>query len=267
MGGHLGTPMDKNAFLGLQCRMTCPACHEQMRSIELDNQEILHCANCGTSFFEDNGINRIDILKARDLAKERYNNNVVMPQKPICPRDETELKLVSGTEAVPATVRLYMCHTCQGVLASANDLENFKKAQLAKLDYFKSWNMPLGSLRGVLAMGLLFLLSGTIYWTYNTVSKEATIRSEAEGLINNVDVSYNGRYMFVAFKTKTAVRASLVIDNRTTNKVTIVPISTESKTLHTITIARPSTNETVLYRVRLEDRDGRVVDTKEIELN
>ena len=246
--------------------MPCPACRETMRSIDLENQEILHCANCGATFFEDNGINRIDILKARDLAKERYNNNVVMPQKPVCPRDETELKLVSGTEAIPTTVRLYMCHTCQGVLASAEDLEKFKRAQLAKLDYFKSWNMPLGSVRSVLAMGLLVLLSGSIYWTYNTVSKEATIRSEAEGLINNIDVSYNGRYMFVAFKTKTAVRASLVIDNKTTNNVTVVPISAGTQTLHTVTIARPSTNETVLYRVRLEDRDGRVVDTKAIEL-
>lgn len=246
--------------------MTCPVCKESMRSTTLDNQEILHCANCGTSFFEDNGINRISIIKARELAKERYNLGLTVGHKVTCPRDETALKLISNTEAVPATVRLFQCPRCLGILASANDLELFKRAQLSKLDYFKTWNMPLGSLRGVLAIGLLLLLSGSIYWTYNSITRQAIIRSEAEESIKNIHVTYAGRYMFMSFRTKIPVRTSLVVDNKTTQKVSITPISKELKTLHTITVTRPSGNERVNFRVRLIDRDGRTVDSKEVKL-
>ncbi|MBI1863100.1 zf-TFIIB domain-containing protein [Candidatus Microgenomates bacterium] len=246
--------------------MTCPSCREQMRSIMLDNQEILHCANCGSSFFEDNGINRIGIERARELAKERYNRGSAIGPKPTCPRDESQLKLLANVESIPATVRLFQCPQCLGILAGADDLELFKRAQLSKLDYFKSWNLPLGSLRGVLAIGLLVLLSGSLFWSFNTLSKEATIRSEAAGLIKHVDVSQTDSYIFFSFRTKTPVRATLIIENRADHSITTQPMSGDLKTVHTVSIPRPADTKLIFYRVRLEDADGHTVDTKEVEV-
>lgn len=246
--------------------MTCPVCHETMRSVMLDNQEILHCANCGTSFFEDNGINRISIDKAKQLSQERYSSGLTIGHNPTCPRDESVLKIQSGTDSIPSSVRLFICPECHGLLASADDLELFKRAQLSKLDYFKAWNIPLGSLRGVLAIGLLLLLSGSVYWSYNTITRKATIQSEAQESINNIDVSYSGRYMHISFRTKIPLRASLIVDNKTTHTVSTLPISKAQSVLHSVTISRPADNEDVSYRVRLMDSRGRTVDSKEIEL-
>ncbi len=258
--------LDTDGAGHVQCRMTCPICHETMRSVMLDNQEILHCANCGASFFEDNGINRISIDKARNLAKERYNLGLKPSQKPTCPRDEAALKLLSGTNSIPANVRLYLCPECLGILAPADDLELFKRAQLAKLDYCKAWNLPLGSLKGVLAIGLLVMLSGTLYYTYNAVTREATIRSEASEVIKNITTIYTGRYILISFSTRTPVRTSVVIENKTTGKTLITPVSPDLRTVHAITLDQPATGQNVAYKVRLIDRDGRTVDTKEIEL-
>lgn len=250
----------------VQCRMTCPVCHETMRSVMFGLHEVLHCANCGTSFFEDNGINRIDIVKARELAQERYNKGLTPGQKVTCPRDETVLKVVSGTEAVPRTVRLYACPECLGILVSADDLEAFKRAQLSKLDYFKAWNLPLGSVRGVLAIGLIVVLSGTLYYTYNTITREATIRSEASELIKNIHTTTSGRYIFVSFSTKIPVKSWILIENQTKGQTVIQPVSQELKKLHTVTLTQPSEGEQTVYRVRLVDGAGRTVDTQEIKL-
>lgn len=233
----------------------------------IDNQEVLHCANCGTSFFEDNGINRIGIDRARTLAKERYNKGSVIGQKPVCPRDESPLTLLSNTESVPRTVKLFQCPQCHGILASADDLELFKRAQLSKLDYFKSWNMPLGSLKGVLAIALLLVISGSILWTYSTVSQEATIRSEASELIKTIEVSGAADYTLISFRTKEAVKSTLVIDNLSTHQQTFVPISEVPKTTHTVSFARPSSEYLVTYRVRLEDKNGRTVNSQEVKIS
>lgn len=237
-----------------------------MRSVVLDNQEILHCANCGSSFFEDNGINRISIDRARQLAKERYKQGLTPSYKPNCPRDEAVLKLLSNTEAIPPTVRLYQCPECLGILAPADDLELFKRAQLSKLDYFKAWGLPLGSLRGVLAIGLLFLLSGSLYWSYNSINREAIIRSEADGLLQNIDVSFAGRYMFIGFKTNTPLKSSILIEDKETRRIITVPVSATLKTIHTVTLTAPANTDNFIYRVRIQDKDGRTVETKQIDL-
>lgn len=237
-----------------------------MRNFSLENQEILHCANCGASFFEDNGINRIGIDTARHLARERYKQGLVPGHKPNCPRDEVTLKQISNTEAVPATVRLYQCPECRGMLVGADDLELFKRAQLSKLDYFKSWGLPLGSLRGVLAIGLLVALSGSVYWSYNALSNRALIRSEAEELMNKVDISFAGRYMFIGFKTSTAVKSSLIIEDKHTGRITTLPISQKPQTIHTITVDAPPASHSLIYRIQLQDVFGRTVQSQELEL-
>jgi hypothetical protein len=150
------------------------------------------------------------------------------------------------------------------MLAAADDLELFKRAQLSKLDYFKSWNMPLGSLRGVLAIALLLILSGSLFWSYNTIQQVATIRSEASDLINNIHVSRTGNYMLISFRTKTPLRASLITDNLTTHKITVTPISNGLTRLHTISVTRPAGSDLVKYRIKLQDGAGHTIETRDV---
>src|SRR4030067_1508449 len=107
--------------------MFCPNCLEKMNDDVADGQMILHCQNCGGTFFLDNGINRISLLSAQKLAFDKKINEIFSHDKS-CPKDQTMLKPIQSEENIPPNTTLLKCETCNGIFAFPNDLVIFTKA-------------------------------------------------------------------------------------------------------------------------------------------
>ncbi len=154
--------------------MFCPNCLKPMNLVVADNQNILHCPNCGGSFFEENGINRITVETAQKLAEDKTSDEVSGTEKK-CPKDQTSLKPIFTdynrfqpiSAPFPTDVTLLRCPKCQGIFAYPDDLIKFKQAQIAKIEYFKLWNIPLPSLKSVIILGAtaLIFVAGLVNYT------------------------------------------------------------------------------------------------------
>lgn len=237
-----------------------------MRESIYDEQIVLHCFNCGTSFFEDNGINRITSTTAQALSTERTisiprNSNVKK-----CPRDFNDLYAITHSEAVPSSITLYSCPRCHGILAEPDDLLKFKKAQAIKIDYLKIWEQPLGSLKTVFAVFIFFFMSAALLWGFNTVQQRQSLKSEASELIKQVAVTKTGPYIFLSFKTKQKVTSEIVMKNLTQNTTTILPISTTPSNTHSIAITSPAPSVQITFHINLRNQSGGTAQTEEQEL-
>lgn len=238
--------------------MLCPNCSEKLEPLELTHQKILHCKNCGGTFFEENGINRITADDARSLA-DGSENNMVMGTPKVCPKDNLFLHLIENDEAIPRYVSLFKCPKCHGIFAYADDLLKFKKAQNAKLEFFKIWQNPLPALKTVLVLSFLAVLSLTVYTNLNNRALQTT---NADSFVGRVTFTHSGRYLFVNFSTGAAFTSSILITDKTTHRSVITPVSLKPVSLHYTTITA-DTNHDLFYQIILEDGRGTVIKTDE----
>ncbi len=241
--------------------MLCPNCSETMRSSYYDNQYVTHCLSCGTSFFEENGINRITYDSALKLSQDKYRH-YISPKEKACPKDFSSLSPISNTEAVPSHVILFLCSTCSGVLAYPEDLLKFKKAQGAKIDYYKTWQRPFASLQNVLIVFFIMVLSVATFYTLNTVQKRTLYRSEASDLFKTLSVIRSGRYILLSFRTSLPLKSQIILTNTKTGKQAIKSISVVPKTLHQIVLTDITAEESISYRIILTDLNGKTVETE-----
>ena len=193
--------------------MTCPNCSHPMNYVFLDKQNILHCSNCGTSFFEENAVNRITAESAQKLASDKKVDDVSGVEK-VCPLDHCPLRPMDESEALPSNVTLLKCERCLGVLAFSDDLLAFKKAQGAKIEFFKAWAKPLPSLRTVLVISFTVFLLGTVIYQSNTFLNRFSQRTQASDLITKINFTRSGRYLLVFFKTKLPIRSEIFFEDR-----------------------------------------------------
>jgi Zn-finger nucleic acid-binding protein len=241
--------------------MLCPNCSEHLETLELSHQKVLHCNNCGGSFFEENGINRITEQDAKTLT-QGAQNNIVMGTPKICPKDNIFLHSINNDEAIPSYVSLLKCPKCNGVFAYSDDLIKFKKAQNAKLEFFKVWQNPLPALKSVLVLSFLAVLSLTVFSNLNSRSLQIT---KADSFIGTVSFTHSGRYLFVNFSTATPFTSSILITDKTTNSSHVTPISPKLSKLHYATITA-DTAHTLYYQIILEDGRGKEIKTDEKKL-
>ncbi len=242
--------------------MLCPNCSEHLEVVELSNQKILHCKNCGSNFFEANGINRITAGDAEQLTKEA-NTSIVMGTPKVCPRDTIFLHLIENDEAVPHNVSLFKCPKCQGVFAYPDDLVKFKKAQGIKLEFFKIWENPLPALRTVLVFSFLVVLSLTVLSNLTNRSLQST---QAENIVGHVSFTHEGRYLFVNFTTDTEYLTSILIHDKTDNTTVINPISTVPAKLHYATLTNVNPQHEVFYQIIISDGKGTDSRTDEAQI-
>jgi DNA-directed RNA polymerase subunit M/transcription elongation factor TFIIS len=244
--------------------MPCPNCEEQMTHHVLDKQNILHCSNCGASFFEDNGINRISLPTAMALAQDVYNKTSHVNAIKNCPKDTSVLIPVANIESVPPDVRLLSCPTCHGVFAEGKQLIVFKEAQEAKVNYLKIWKIPLPSLRPVFVLASIVILFGSLFFGLNAVQKNTLYQSQASDLFKNIKLSYAAHYMFVTFRTEAPYLSEIEFNNVTRGATTTKQISTKPQTAHYAAFNQldiTDLHDEVYYVVRLKDSKGNVVVT------
>jgi len=229
-----------------------------MNYINLDKQNILHCPNCGTSFFEENGINRISKESAEKLAGDKKNVDIESHEK-LCPLDHLRL-LPQSKEVTPEGVIILKCPRCYGVLAFPDDLLNFKKAQTAKIDYFKAWAKPLPSLRTVLVISFTAIALGSVFYKFNNFFKYSSAPSQASNIIKNITFSKSGRYLMVFFKTQTPFATKIIFQDLTTNSQIEKTINQTPTTIHQLTTGDLNVEDEIIYQIVLTNKQG--VETK-----
>ncbi len=193
--------------------MTCPTCKQPLHKQTIDDQQIWHCPNCGSTFFDENSINRITIASSEKLLQDK-RETFEAPSILSCPRDKIFF-LPMEADSIPRNVRLFQCPQCKGIFASPQDLVDFKKAQDAKINYFKLWQIPLPNLQAVIVLSLaVFLVLSAVITTFS-LRKPTLTSSQASGIIENLSISSANRYMFVTFRTSIPVTSKIILRSST----------------------------------------------------
>ena len=242
--------------------MICPNCNEQLATVTISNQKVLHCKHCGGNFFEENSINRITADDATTLTKDA-ETSVITGNPKICPKDNIILHLVENEEAVPHNVSLFKCPKCHGVFAYPDDLLKFKNAQSAKIAFFKAWDNPLPALRTVLVFSFLVVLSLTVF---SNLTNRSVQTSQAGSLTGKVSFSTTGRYLFVNFKTDRPYITSILIHDHTAQTSLTYPINQKPATLHYTTITNVNLHHDLSYQIILKDEKGNESRTDEAKV-
>lgn len=243
--------------------MLCPICSAPLHELEIDMQHVHHCVKCGSTLFEEGGINRITGTSATYLGDNITDAvSFTEPAVKSCPRDQEVLVALVNQEAIPSHVQLLTCLKCHLVLAKAQDLIDFKKAQDAKINYIKSWRFPMGSLRSVFAVLAMALMSVFGYLSFSAINREASLQTQAARVVINAQVVATGRLVIVSFRTEDAVLSELII----TDPAGMAPIAVSQKpsTIHTASFSRPSHASVIRYRIRLTNQQGDVAMSDEV---
>jgi len=245
--------------------MLCPNCGETTEYVSLDNQNVLHCRNCGSSFFEENGINRITEDSAKKLFDDKKTDEISGHEKK-CPKDQTPLLLVHDDEAIPSDVALLRCPKCKGIFTYPEDLLLFKKAQNAKVEYFKAWHMPLPSLRTVLVLTFLAVVSFSLFMSLSSIRQKTINQSQAQDLVKGFTTSKSGHFLFVSFKTMVPVTSEIVFIDKTTHSEISKPVSEKATTIHYLSTGDVNLDNEIYYSLTLTDAKGNVVKIPEKKL-
>lgn len=248
--------------------MLCPNCSQPINLVTADNQTILHCSNCGGSFFEENGINRITVATAQILAEDKKTDEVSGAEKK-CPKDQSILKPISTnlnqsqliSSPLPPDVTLLGCRQCAGIFAYPDDLIKFKQAQVAKIEYFKLWNIPLPSLKSVAIFAVAGLIFTAIFANY-TFFQKGLAPTSASNLIKKVYFSRSNHYLFIFFKTETPFASKIIFEDKTENSIITKIISNELKTTHQLTTGNLNLDNEIYYQIVLTDERGKEIKTE-----
>ncbi|NMB84314.1 zf-TFIIB domain-containing protein [Candidatus Roizmanbacteria bacterium] len=241
--------------------MQCPNCHQSLNLISLDNQPILHCSNCGASFFAENSINRITLKSAEALLRDKKYETISGEEKK-CPKDGSRLAPINNEETVPQSVVLLRCSKCHGIFVFPDDLIQFKKAQGAKIDFFKLWGKPLPALKTILVLSFIFALSLSVASNFNTLMKDSSPSIQAADLVKKVYFSQDNGYLFIYFKTQMPVRSEIILNEVMTGKKITKTVSSTPKTVHQITTRELNLNTKIYYQIIVYRDDNQTSRTK-----
>lgn len=240
--------------------MPCPNCGHPMNYVNLDKQNILHCSNCGASFFEENGINRLSLSSAKKLAADRKTEDLSGGEK-LCPLDHTSLRPVES-EAIPSHITLLKCGRCHGIFAFPDDLLVFKKAQSAKIEFFRTWKKPLPSIKTVALFSLTALILGTVIYRSNSFLNRFSQYTQASDMITKINFYQSGRYLMVFFKTNIPARSKIIFKDKTANLTTEKTINQSLATFHQLTTGDLNLENEVWYQIILVDKQGKETKTE-----
>lgn len=166
--------------------MKCPNCHSNLETGVYDGIEINHCPSCGGTFFDLNEINRISIETARALAEIKRSDSLSSGEK-FCPRDKNSLK-VHKDESIPLHVTVLRCPKCAGIFVFADDLLEFKQAQEAKINYFKTWRIPFPAMKTVLIASFFVMISVSVITSAYLLQKPQTTFIQAETICSRLQI-------------------------------------------------------------------------------
>lgn len=245
--------------------MHCPNCGKRIKKVEFDSQFILHCGNCGCSFFEQNGINRVTLKSARALGADK-KETVLKGEQLACPLDSSIMIPIQNEDAIPVDVTLLRCPSCYGLFAHPDDLIRFKQAQNIKIRFFKVWSKPLPSLKNVLVYSFIGFLILSIGLSVVNLNNKNISTTSAEDQISAVYAKQTSEFIFFSFRTSQKYRSSVKFIDKNTGESIIRQASENFNTVHTLTVRDLNMNDEIYYQILLEDEHGDKVTTKETKL-
>ncbi|QQG44222.1 MAG: zf-TFIIB domain-containing protein [Candidatus Roizmanbacteria bacterium] len=240
--------------------MSCPNCSTSLTPVDFHHLEILHCKNCGCTFFEDYAINRIDVSFANKLAFDKLSDYISGSEK-LCPRDQSPLSQMS-TESIPQDVQLLQCGKCKGIFAYPDDLMRFKLAQNAKINYFKAWNIP-PALRSLLVLSLIATVSMAVFGKSVLFNNKPT---KADDIVKSINTSVSGRLLFVSFRTQVPYSSRIIFLDKTSNSKNEKVISAAQTKLHYLVVSDIDISHDIFYQIIVTDKSGKEVKTSELKL-
>lgn len=185
----------------------------------------------------------------------------VLPKKPqhssiqnhLCPKDRTTLEIFRS-ESVPPDVTLFHCKQCYGMFFPEKTLTKYKKAQTAKVEYFKLWQIPLHSVYAIALPMLLIAILGMGMFAAVVGTRQGTdIRSRADEKISTpLVISTRDTDVIINFKT-TSLTTAKIKYWQNQNEVTETWISTTPKDNHTAVIKNLIPGKIYSYQLLLEE--------------
>ncbi len=224
-----------------------------MKEERLDNQNVLHCLNCGGSFFIENGINRLSLKNARQLNEDKQTDDITVGDK-FCPKDFSLLSAITNDEAIPQDVTLLRCPTCFGIFVYPEDLVKFKRAQGIKIEYLKTWHHPFSPLKTVLVLSFVLIMSTAILLSFNALEHGFSPQPQAADLLKKVVISSSGHYIFINWQTTTPLRSQIVFIDKSRKISLTKTVSQTPTTSHTLIVTELDPTDNLYYQIILYDR-------------
>ena len=215
--------------------MQCPNCGQPMNVRNVDNEIVLHCATCGSSFFDKKGIDKISASSAHMLADEAQGQYVLGNQKN-CPKDKSVL-LEKVDPTLPKNTVLLECPSCEGIFAYPDDLLKYKGVKDPKPLASGAFNL-LPAPRSLFMLASFAVLSLAVLLNAPNLSKFMSTNTRASTVqVSNVHFSKVGPQYFVLFSTNENTSANIVFYGAD-KKQTLDPVavSTEPKKVHQSTL-------------------------------
>lgn len=242
--------------------MICPNCKKKMKEKLLDKQSLYHCGNCGSSFFEQNGINRITLKSASELSHEK-KEDLYTPDQKKCPRDNTDMKEIDNEDSIPREVSLFQCPVCWGIFVYPQDLIVFKKAQKVKIQFFKLWGKPLPSVQNILVFGFITLVSVSLLGAMVTLQKQKADVSQASGPAKGVRFEMMKNGLVVYFTTTLPYQSKIVMTDPVKDISIVKTLSDTPVMIHILNIKDVDIQKGMTYHLELRDENGTLTTTDE----
>ncbi len=245
--------------------MTCPLCHEQMSSIEIETTDgqitsVDECHNCGGHFLPPVLANFISQNTAKNIDSIIPKATSLPIAAPVCPHCHQNMSSIKD-DAVPQTVTVFSCPNNHGDFYPKNQLLLFKKAQDAKINYHKLWGIPLKSAFAVIVPVIVLFTAITVI--PNVVDQ---IRLNQENRVKAGDIltqplitPISGTQVLISFSTKNSVKTSITFTEGL-NKT--FDVSSKEDTNHLLSVDDLKPQTSYKYYITI-DYQGKKTNTTE----
>ncbi len=231
--------------------MDCSICNSRLYS---PFPRLLHCRNCGVTYFEENELNRITLKQAQLLAKDKKKEYSDL-ENTQCPFDHHMFALLQG-ESIPQYIQIYKCNKCMRVLISSRNLSLFKKAQASKISYFKNWQIPLPSLQAVLVFSFMAIVSLTVISGLTGYMQQNAPKTQASVVYSNLSIKQYNEKNSIIFSTNTPVISRIIFYNKYKDIALYdMPINTEKTRTHYLIFNEPAPSPDLYFKIHLIDED------------
>lgn len=213
--------------------MFCPNCQNPLSQRKLSTITAEHCVFCGGTFFNINGINRILLSEAQELANEKTTDSIAGGEK-LCPKDRAVMAPILS-ESIPQHVTLLKCGICAGIFVYPDDLVAFKQAQSAKLNYYMSWKKPMPSVANIVVLGFAVVASAVVFYRFSPYSKP-TAPTQASQDACQLEVVQSGTNTLLYCKTQNAYISNAVFRNSLTGEEVVRAVNTSPAAIHMLSV-------------------------------
>ncbi|RJR14762.1 hypothetical protein C4579_04015 [Candidatus Microgenomates bacterium] len=221
--------------------MLCPACNAQLlpqeRSTNVGRVVIDVCPNCGGIWTDTGEANFISSKDMADLPLPADPNAVEhIPQELLCPKDRNALVAFHG-DSIPQDIKAFRCTQCQGYWFPYHELQGLKNAQKVKIDYFKTWHVPLPKVTAVLLPLLILFIGAGIVATVRLTQQPQDTRTKAQGMISTPIVAQiDDTHVLITFTTQVSTRTNIRYWQSPEAVIVEKPVSQEAKIVHAVQI-------------------------------